>query len=75
MKSSGYLGQNLGLNVARLRNEQELTKDALAQMSGISRPFLDKIESGLSNPRLSDVLQLADALCVNPLDLLESAGK
>ena len=70
MKPAEHLGHNLGLNVSRLRREQNLTKTALSLMSGISRPFLNKIEDGESNPKLSYVEQIADALCVNPLELL-----
>ena len=64
------LSFSLGTNVKRLRKEQELTKTALARMAGLCRPMLDKIEDGESNIRLSDVHQLADALCVEPTDLL-----
>ena len=56
----------------RLRGEQELSKITLARMSGLSRPTLDKIEVGASDVMLSDVRRLADALCVEPTDLLSA---
>lgn len=70
MESSSELREMLGANVSRLRQEQDLSKRSLALMSGISRPFLDKIENGGANARLSHVQQLADALCVQPQALL-----
>ena len=70
MKVYNELGEMFGENVGRLRKEQELTKKSFALMSGISRPFLDKIEKGRSNVQLSYVKQLADALCVEPYELL-----
>lgn len=70
MKHFNEIGETLGANVGRLRKEQELSKKSFALMSGISRPFLDKIENGKSNVQLSYVQQLADALCVEPYELL-----
>ena len=67
---AGELGAALGYNVRRLRTEQHLTKRTFAMMVGIGRPFLDKIESGEADPRLSLVIRLADALSVTPEDLL-----
>ena len=61
----------LGHNVARLRTEQDLSKTTFAQMSGMSRPTLNKIEDGFSDTRLSYVQRLGDALCVDPLLLLQ----
>lgn len=66
------LAQVLGANVKRLRVNQHITKKTFAIMVGIGRPFLDQIESGASNPRLDVVHRLADALSVDPLDLLEN---
>lgn len=64
-----HLERTLGANVSRLRQEQGLTKKTFALMSGISRPYLNSIESGSSDVRLSYVQRLADALCVEPIEL------
>ena len=69
-----HLSRALGENVSRIRKEQALTKKSLASLSGISRPSLDHIESGHSNVRLSFVQQIADALCVDPAELLVGAS-
>ena len=71
MKRNEQLKTALGENVARLREEQELTKKSFAIMSGVSRPYLDSVEKGTSDARLSYVQKFADALCVEPGDLLQ----
>ena len=60
------IARTVGENIEQLRVEQEITKDALARMSGMSRPTLDKIENGFTNAKLCQVLKLIDALCVEP---------
>ncbi len=64
------LSETLGANVMRLRNEQRLSKKTFALMVGIGRPLLDKIERGQSDLRLSYIQMLADALSVDPIDLI-----
>ena len=64
------LSETLGANVVRLRNEQRLSKKTFALMVGIGRPLLDKIEKGQSDIRLSYVQMIADALSVDPIDLI-----
>ena len=64
------LRHTLGANVARLRKEQELNKTTFALMAGVSRPYLNAIERGQADIRLSYMQRIADALCVEPTDLL-----
>ena len=64
------LKQNLGSNVARLRAERDLSKKAFALMSGVSRPFLNNVENGTSDIRLSTLQRFADVLRVEPVELL-----
>ena len=42
----------------------------LSDMAGVSRPYLNAIERGMADVRLSTVQDLADALCVSPIELL-----
>ncbi len=60
----------LGYNVERLRTTQELSKTMFANMAGISRPTLNKIEQGLADPQLSIIRRIADALNVTVRQLL-----
>ena len=65
------LAKNLGHNVQSMRKSQNLYKYVLAELSGISRPQLDKIEKGAADVRLSTVQNLADAFCVDPIELFK----
>ncbi len=75
MTTDDHLMHALGSNVMRLRTEQDLTKTAFAVMSGVSRPTLNKIEDGFSDARLSCLQRLGDALCVDPILLLQEPGR
>lgn len=70
MSERSEINLAFGTNVERERREQELNKKTFALMSGISRPFLDRVEHGTTDVRLSYVKKMADALCVKPADLL-----
>lgn len=52
----------LAANVKRLRTEANITKKRFALMVDIGRPFLNKIENGTADPRMSIITRLADAL-------------
>jgi len=65
------LNETIGRNVQRLRVEQELPKKTLAHIARVSRPQLDKIESGEADVRLSCIARIADGLSVAPADLLK----
>ena len=60
----------LGYNVERLRTKERMDITKFAQVSGITRPTIYKIESGEADPRLSYIRKLADALGVTVVDLL-----
>lgn len=61
----------LAENVKRLRKEANINKKRFALMVGIGRPFLNKIEAGTADPRLSVIVKMADALETTPGELLE----
>ena len=65
------LNEIIGKNVQRLRIEQSLSKKTLARIARVSRPQLDKIESGEADVRLSCIARIADSLSVTPADLLK----
>ncbi len=60
----------LAENVKRLRLEAKINKHTFSLMLGIGRPFLNKIENGLADPRLSVIVKIADALETTPEELL-----
>ena len=65
----------LGRNVTRLRKQAKITKQKFALMVGVGRPFLNRIENGIADPRLSVILRLADALETTPQELLTNPGE
>lgn len=60
----------IGINVKRLRTKAHIKKKTFALMVGIGRPFLDRIESGVADPRISIIVRMADALETTPEQLL-----
>jgi transcriptional regulator with XRE-family HTH domain len=61
----------VGRNVARIRNAKGLTQEALAERSGFSQQYLSGLEQGRRNPTIVTLYELAQALGVNYLDLLQ----
>lgn len=65
------LASVLGNNVEALRRMHGLTKMKLSLMTRISRPLLNKIINGTADIKLSYIVRLADALGVQPQELLK----
>ncbi|MGH8780956.1 helix-turn-helix domain-containing protein [Paraburkholderia sp.] len=55
----------VGINLARLRAERQLSLDALARASGVSRAMLAQIESARSVPSIKVLCKVAAALKVS----------
>lgn len=55
----------LGKAIRELRDERDLTQEALAHGSGITVGHLSKIERGHSNPTWETVVAIAEALGVS----------
>jgi transcriptional regulator with XRE-family HTH domain len=60
----------LGARVRELRQGRQLTLDALAERSGVSRAMLSKLERGEKNPTLVVAAKVASALGVSLTNLL-----
>lgn len=61
----------IGDKLKRERIAQTLTQAKLAQKAGISTPALSSIERNAVDPHVSTIRKLADALGVDPRQLLE----
>ncbi|MEM5434897.1 XRE family transcriptional regulator [Paraburkholderia diazotrophica] len=59
------LEHRVGVNLARLRAERQLSLDALARASGVSRAMLAQIESARSVPSIKVLCKVAAALKVS----------
>ncbi|MEO9338577.1 helix-turn-helix transcriptional regulator [Mesorhizobium sp. SB112] len=60
----------LGLNVQRLRREKKLSQEQLSFRSGRSRAYLSGVEAGRRNATLETLEVLAEALEVEPCELI-----
>lgn len=63
---------NLANNVIDLRKKQRLSQEQLAKKANIPRSTLTYIESGDSNPSLSNLVKLSSALQVSLEELISS---
>ena len=62
--------RNVGSRVRKLRIDQGLTLEALADLSGVSRAMISKLERGEKNPTLVVAAKVAQALRVGLTDLM-----
>lgn len=58
-------------NILRILDEKDLTKEQLAEMSGVSMSFISDLTNGKGNPSLRIMESIADALDVPLPALLE----
>ena len=63
----------LGRAIRQLREEQSISRSALAQAAEISRRHLDALEAGRSDPPFDLLLALADGLGIRPSALFSRA--
>ncbi len=67
---SNDLARALGARVRILRRARGMTGRELAERAEISQPFLSQLESGQSAAALATLYRIANALIVDPADLL-----
>lgn len=66
--------RQVGLNVKRIRKEHEWSQEDFAFEAELHRTYVSGIERGIRNPTVTIVAKLADALGVQPYDLLKPVG-
>ena len=54
-----------------LRSKHDLSQAALAQMAGVDRKTINRIENGHFSPALDTLVRLSSALSVTPASLLK----
>ena len=62
--------QSFGDNLRKLREQKELTQEALAFMAGFSRSYYTEVEQGKRNLSLLNISRLANALEIPMSNLL-----
>ena len=71
---SSTLGESLGEFIADQRRSASLSMRQLAELAGVSNPYLSQIERGLRRPSAEVLQQLAKALRVSAESLYIRAG-
>jgi len=61
----------VGQNVRRIRNERGLTQEQFADVSGFSQQYISSLENGRRNPTIVTLHELANALGVSHVDLVQ----
>lgn len=61
----------VGGNCARIRRAKGLSQEQLAERSGFSQQYISGLERGRRNPTIVTVYELALALGVSHLDLMQ----
>lgn len=61
----------VGSNMARIRKEKGFTQEQLAERSGLTQQYISGIENGQRNPTIVVIHDLAVALGVSHLDLVQ----
>lgn len=64
----------VGQNVRKLRLERGMTQEQFAQVSGLTQQYISGLESGKRNPTVVTLYELAQALSVEPTDLLKTSA-
>lgn len=60
----------VGQNIRRLRLEREMSQEDLASKADINRAYLSTVENGKRNISIDNIIAIANALRVDPRQLL-----
>lgn len=61
----------IGSTIARLRDDKNLSQEALANLCGVHRTYISQLERGLKNPTLNVLQKIAKALDIPLSGLIE----
>lgn len=61
----------LGKNLKRIRTEKGMSQGDISRTLGVSRGFVSNIENGKTNPTLSTITKIAEAIGVSTDTLLK----
>jgi transcriptional regulator with XRE-family HTH domain len=69
------LKEIMAMNLRRKRHDQHMTQEELAERAGLSARYVGAIERGDVSASLTVLGQIAEALGVEPGDLLRRPGR
>jgi len=58
------VGQRVGANIKRMRDEQGISQEELADRAGVHRTFISQIERAVKNPTVQSLDRIAKGLGV-----------
>ena len=61
----------LGSNIKKLRTEQNLSQEKLAELASLHRTYIGSIERGERNISLENIVSIGQALKTEPHELLK----
>ena len=65
----------VGHNIRRIRKQSSYSQARLAQLAGISQPWICRIETGDEDPTLASVARIARALRVEVAELFRDPAE
>ncbi|MFC6446138.1 helix-turn-helix domain-containing protein [Shinella zoogloeoides] len=68
------LKEIMATNLRRIRHDKKLTQEELADRAGLSMRYIGAIERGAVSASVTVLGQIADALGVEPGELLQRSG-
>lgn len=69
MKSE--LRQKIGNKLIKLRQEQNISQEKLANLAGLDRSYISRIERAIISPTMENFFKICDALDIPPYKFLE----
>ena len=63
--------KKLGENLKRIRTKKNISQGDIAKLLGVSRGFVSNVENGKTNPTLSTITKLANAIGTTSDELLK----
>lgn len=67
---SAAVAEAFAAKLRSARDGREMTQERLAQLSGVDRTQIGRLEGGAQLPRLDTLIRLAGALRIEPCELL-----
>ena len=65
------ISKKLGKNFKRIRIQKGMSQGDIYRSIGMDRAYLSSLENGKRNPTLSNIKKIAEALGVEPFELLK----
>ena len=66
------LKEVVAINLRRVRHAKEMTQEELAEAAGLSARYVGAIERADKSPSVSVLGRIADALMIDPAELIKS---